>query len=188
MSDSRFFVELRAEMQDEGTLVGHAAVFNQHASLPYGYETLAPTAFDNVLASAPDVRALINHDPSKLLARTTNGSLRLGTDAEGLTFSMDMPDTTYANDLRELVRTGLVTGMSFGFIPGADEWTSAPDGRQLRTHTSIKSLLDVSPVTFPAYSGTNVALRSITFTPRPPNGRSRLIKARHALRFPKGDA
>lgn len=172
----RLLAQFRSEMSGD-TLVGHAAVFDQVASLPNHYEALSRSAFDNVLDQ--DVRALLNHDPSLLLARTTNNSLRLSTDDVGLRVEIDLPNTSYGQDVRELVSTGLITGMSFGFVPGMDTWTRAKDGRQLRTHTSVAKLLDVSPVTYPAYDGTDVALRSMDTITARPNGRSRLIAARY---------
>lgn len=183
MQNSRFLVELRAEVTGD-VLTGHAATFHSLAKLPNHYEAISPTAFDEVLKSEPDVRALINHDPSQLLARTTNGSLKLGVDETGLSFSMTLPNTSYANDLRELVSQGLVTGMSFGFVPGKDEFSKAPDGKQIRTHTSVARLLDVSPVTYPAFEGTDLQLRSldsITFEPVQGTPKLTLALARLAL-------
>lgn len=180
MTVARFEVELRAELAGD-TLRGHAAVFGQSAKVPGGWEQIADGAFDEVLArDDTDVRALINHDPSKLLGRQSAGTLRVGTDSEGLPFEVDLPDTSYARDLRELVERGDLTGASFGFIPGADTFGRAPDGRQLRTHTSVKGLVDVSAVTYPAYGGAGVALRHHEFETSTVRGR--LIKARHRAR------
>lgn len=157
----RFAVEFRAEVSGD-TLRGHAAVFGQTAKVGGGYEQLAPTAFDAALKDS-DVRALLNHNPTLVLGRQSAGTLRLSVDDEGLAFEVDLPDTSYARDLRELVARGDVTGASFGFIPGQDEYRKAPDGKQIRTHTSVAQLLDVSPVTWPAYDGTDVSLRHIDF-------------------------
>lgn len=186
----RFYTELRAEM-DGNRLVGHAAVFGQHARLAGGWEQLAPTAFDQALGSPEtDVRALLNHDPTLLLGRQSAGTLNLSTDEEGLRFELDLPDTSYARDLRELVRRGDLTGASFGFVPGEDDLSRAPDGRQLRTHTSVAKLIDVSPVTFPAYDGAHVALRCVRWdgsSPHSPKGsREQLIRARARLLTGRG--
>lgn len=175
---NRFLVELRAASLDGRTLYGHAAVFGAHAQIRGAWETLAPTAFDEALRS-DDVRALINHDPSKLLGSTSAGTLKVDTDDTGLVFEVQLPNTSYANDLRELVDRGDLRGASFGFIPGADEIGVAPDGRQLRTHTSVKHLLDVSAVTFPAYDAAEVALRHRLFRPPTDDLRTSLIRARH---------
>lgn len=176
---TRFAVQFRSQL-DGNTLRGHASVFGQIAKLPGHWEQVAPTAFDSVLdRTDTDARALINHDPAMLLGRQSAGTLRLKVDGDGLAFEVDLPDTTYARDLRELVSRGDLTGASFGFIPGDDEWSTAPDGAQLRTHTSVRDLIDVSPVTFPAYDGAGVSLRHYDFAR--PSGRSQMVRARARL-------
>jgi hypothetical protein len=173
----RFHVELRAEVAGN-KLHGHASVFDQIAQVPGHYEQLSRSAFDAVLKDkTTDVRALWNHDPNHLLGRQSSGTLRIGTDSEGLEFEVDLPDTSLGRDLRVLADRGDITGASFGFIPGEDEWDKAPDGMRLRTHTSVAMLRDVSPVTFPAYEGAAVSLRSMEFG-RPIRARSQLIQAR----------
>lgn len=179
----RFAVELRAGITGD-RLEGHAAVFDVTADLGKHYERLARTAFDQVI-DRDNVRALVNHDPSQLLGTTNAGTLKVSTDSTGLAFEIPkLPDTTYGRDLREMVGRGDLDGMSFGFIPGADEWSRARDGRQVRTHTALKSLLDISPVTFPAYSGTDVSLRRLDLDQLEPvpDRRTQTILARHRAR------
>lgn len=172
-------MELRAEVSGN-VLVGHAAVFGQSAEVRGGYERLARTAFDEALKTS-DARFLLNHDPSALLGRQGSGTLRLSTDNKGLLFEVDLPDTQLGRDVRTLVGRGDLNAGSFGFIPGTDKFTTATDGKQIRTHTSIKSLLDASLVTYPAYSGTDAQLRNMNIETRPPSGRSQLIRARAQL-------
>lgn len=177
MNYTRFNVQLRAQLTGS-KLRGHAAVFGQVADIGPHYEQLMPGAFDAALGNPDtDIRALINHDPMYLLGRQSAGTLRVGVDSEGLEFEVDLPNTSYANDLREVMDRGDLDGASFAFVPGDDEWDRAPDGRQLRSHTSVAQLVDVSPVTFPAYAGAGVSLRSLTFT-RSNRGKSQLIRAR----------
>lgn len=177
----RFGVELRSEVKGR-TLVGHAAVFGQLAQVPGGYEEVARSAFDKVLADpATDVRALFNHEPNMLLGRQAAGTLRLGTDSEGLAFEIDLPDTTVGRDVQVLAERGDLSGASFAFIPGEEEMDTAPDRRVLRRHTSVSFLRDIGPVTAPAYTGTDVQLRSFEFD-RPARGRSQLIRARARVR------
>jgi len=182
---ARFVTEFRAQM-DGGRLVGHASVFGQAARVGGGWEQIAPTAFDAALADeTTDVRALVNHDPRYLLGRQSAGTLGLAVDGDGLRFEVDLPDTSYARDLAELVARGDLTGASFGFIPGEDELSRAPDGRQMRTHTSVAQLIDVSPVTFPAYDGAGVALRCVTWEPSP-SLREQVIRAKARARLERG--
>ena len=172
---NRFFVETRAELAGN-TLRGYAAVFDGTAKVGGGYERIAPSAFDAVLERA-DPRALINHNPSLVLGRRSAGTLRLSADSRGLAFEVDLPDTTYARDLRELVERGDLAGASFGFKPGKDEMSRAPDGKQVRTHTEVSDLVDVSAVTYPAYEGTSLMLRHIDFS-RVTRPRMRAIRIR----------
>lgn len=176
MTLHRMEVQLRAELKGN-TLSGHASVFDQETYIPReGYEVIARSAFNEVLKDPDtDVRALYNHDASMLLGRQSSGTLRLGTDSEGLTFDVDLPDTTAGRDVRELLERGDLTGASFGWIPGKFDTLTRKEGGILRSHTSIKRLVDVSVVTFPAYQGASVALRSERFET---DLRSQLIRAR----------
>jgi HK97 family phage prohead protease len=179
---NRLCAELRAAEVTGNTLAGHAAVFGQVAQIRGGYEAIAAGAFDEVLARDDDVLALRDHNPSLVLGRRSAGTLRLATDGDGLAFEVDLPDTSYARDVRELVSRGDLRGASFGFLPGRDELGHAPDGKQLRTHTSISRLLDVSVVAMPAYDGTDVTLRHLTFDRPLLDRRTQLILARHRAR------
>ncbi len=176
---NRFAAEFRASL-DGNRLAGHAAVFGVHAELPGHYETLARSAFDEVLGQDHDVKALFNHNPSHVLGSTRAKTLRLDVDDTGLRFEVDLPDTSYARDLKELISRSDVTGMSFGFLPGSDRWSRAADGRQVRTHTSVRRLLDVSPVAYPAYEGTDVYLRSVDFDSHPLTVKGQMIRLRAA--------
>lgn len=174
----RFGVELRSELSGN-TLRGYASVFDQVADLGNHLENLDRSAFSAVIADkTTDVRALYNHDPSLLLGRQSSGTLKLGTDSQGLEFEVDLPDTQLGRDIKILTERGDITGASFGFIPGEDSWSTV-EGRRLRTHTSVRHLVDVSPVTFPAYDGTTVAMRSIRHgVVSTESVRSQLIRAR----------
>ena len=188
---TRYSVLCRSELSGN-TLIGHAAVFGQVARVPGGYEQLSRSAFDEVLTRSvvanteTDTTALINHDPAQLLGRLSSGTLRLKADEDGLAFEVDLPDTSYANDLRQLVARGDMTGASFGFIPDLDKstWSRAKDGSQVHTINAVTHLRDVSPVTFPAYSGAGVALRSLDLGR--PSGRSKLIRARARVHLGRG--
>lgn len=180
-NETRFGIECRSQL-DGNRLVGVAAVFGQYAKLPGYLECLHRNAFDKVLASPDtDVRALVEHDPNKLLGRQSSGTLKLEVTDEGLAFEVDLPDTSYGRDIRELVSRGDLTGASFGVVPGEDEWSRTTDGLQLRTHTSVEMLRDISVVSFPAYSGASVMLRSldkINLLAPPESLASQLIRAR----------
>ena len=103
--------------------------------------------------------ALYNHDWNTPLGRSGK-NLSLEMDGEGLRVSLDLPNTTAANDLAELVDAGIVGGMSFGFTVADDEWEQR-DGMPLRTINKIDELYEVTFTPIPAYPTTEVGLRSL---------------------------
>lgn len=115
-------------------------------------------AFTNALARPDDVRLLVNHDPSLILARNTAGTLILHEDEVGLFFSATLPDTTYANDLKASMARGDISQCSFGFCI-EDGGMDLVNGEPMQTIRSV-SLSDVSIVTYPAYTQTDASLRS----------------------------
>lgn len=149
--------ELRAADDAPRRLEGYAAIFNSASGDLGGFrEMIAPGAFRRTLAENADVRALWNHEAMYVLGRTTTGTLRLSETAQGLWMTVDLPETHYANDLLALVRRGDVNQMSFAFRKVVDDWSKGDD-LPLRRLLDV-DLFDVSPVTFPAYEATNVAV------------------------------
>lgn len=143
------------------TIQGYAAVFDSPGQGPYWTEELDPHCFDAVMASNPDVRALFNHNPDNVLGRTTSGTLTLSIDARGLSYTIAPPETQLANDLIVSMRRKDITGSSFGFVCARDQWTDNADGSITRRILEIDELLDVSPVTYPAYITSDAQVRSI---------------------------
>lgn len=143
------------ENKKDGTYIeGHAAIFNSYSQDLGGFkEIIEKNAFDTVLKD--DVRALFNHDPNQILGRSTSGTLKLELDEHGLKYRIKMPNTTYANNLLESMKRGDVNQSSFGFIIEDDSWDENNEGEVVRTIKSVSQLFDISPVTYPAYEGTN---------------------------------
>ena len=73
-------------------------------------ESFAPKAFSDSLASGEDVRALFEHDYTKLLGRTSAGTLKLEEDSIGLRFELTPPDTTIGKDLLVSVPAVILQG------------------------------------------------------------------------------
>jgi len=148
-------LRLKDDDTESRTITGYAAVFNAWSEdLGFFKEQIEPGAFKATIKNG-DIRALINHDPNLIIGRTKNDTVRLWEDDHGLGFDVDLPDTSYANDLRESIKRKDITQNSFGFQTIRDEWSE--DGKR-RTLHEVK-LFDISPVTFPAYRQTNVKLR-----------------------------
>lgn len=148
--------EFRVSMENgKKRLEGYFVRFNEPTDMGYCYEQIAPEALDNI---GEDIRALWNHDSSYPLARTTNGTLELEKREAGLWGRITLPDTSYANDLYENVRTGIVDGCSFGFYLIDEEPETYGNGEWLWSIKALE-LIEVSPVTFPAYPTTSVEAR-----------------------------
>lgn len=148
---------------DEITVQGHAAVFDNLSHDLGGFrERIAPGAFNDVLGTQPDVHLVIGHNMSMPLARTANGTLELVEDGEGLRiWARVNTQLSYAKDLAEQLRTGLVDQMSFAFTVAedGDEWVKDEQtGTIMRTVRKVAGLYDVSVVAQGAYPQTNVAL------------------------------
>ena len=127
-------------------------------------EKFSPTAFDKILSRKKiDVPLLFNHDDSRILARTTNGTLRLEKTDRGLLYEADPVPTATAEEVVALIRSKTIYGSSFSFTvgPRGEEWDEDERGRVTRTVTEASGLYDVSPVTRPAYPGSSVGLRSL---------------------------
>ena len=133
-------LELRMD-GDKPTVVGYGAVFNSMSNDLGGFrEYISPKAFEGRLED--DVRFLINHDANLILARTTNGTLRLSVDEKGLRYEADLPNTSTARDLMELLKNGTISQSSFAFTV-EDSW-EVKDGMNIRTIDKVSRLYDVS--------------------------------------------
>tara|TARA_R110000803_G_scaffold97074_1_gene165214 strand:- start:36 stop:1340 length:1305 start_codon:yes stop_codon:yes gene_type:complete len=143
--------------QNGNTIRGYAAIYNSDSEWMGGfYEQIERGAFDSVLDN--DVRAYFNHDENLLLGRVSSGTLRISTDKRGLFYEVDLPNTTYANDLTELMKRGDINQSSFAFLIEKDRWEQR-DGTTYRIIEKVSRLLDVSPVSQPAYPDSTSELK-----------------------------
>jgi HK97 family phage prohead protease len=169
-------------------IVGHASVFDQWTTLYEGRywtwrEIVRPGAYARAIKEKQDVRALFNHDSNFILGRTISGTLTLREDETGLMTETDPPANQTIQDLvlAPIARKD-VTGMSFAFaVPkrGDRTFTEKDDGSEVMEspfeRVTIRyegerlieerelldvDLYDISPVVYPAYEGTDVAMRS----------------------------
>jgi HK97 family phage prohead protease len=149
-----------AEDDKPAALIGHAAAYEQLSEDLGGFrEKIKRGAFKDSI-KGDDIRALWNHDPNFPLGRTGSGTLKLREERDGLAFDITVPDTQLVRDMvLAPIDRGDVSQMSFGFITLDDAWEKK-DGEQIRTLEKVQ-LLEISPVTFPAYPQTSVALRRL---------------------------
>jgi HK97 family phage prohead protease len=177
----RISTSLRAvSRNDKKTLSGRAAAFGKISEDLGGFrEIIKPGCFTNAMKRGDETIFCFNHQPSTIMARTRNGSLRLRQSDEGLDFEADLPDTTTADDVYALVKGGLVTECSFAFRTDKDSWPSLAEAMGMFSATDFASagfssssdrnvpirvledltLYDTSVVCSPAYGNgaTNVA-------------------------------
>lgn len=120
-------------------------------------EKIDPHAFDETLNE--DIRALVNHDSTLVLGRTSAGTLALRVDEHGLWGSILInPNDQDAVNLYERVKRGDVSQCSFGFDILDEKFENQGDGTVVFTLLRVK-LYEVSCVTFPAYEDTAIKAR-----------------------------
>lgn len=147
------------ETEDDKCIVtGYASTFESYEMFKNNgvtyYEQIEPTAFDKT--EMDDVIFQYDHN-DKVLARTTNGTLKLDVDERGLKVTADLSSTNASRELYEEIKSGLVTQMSFGFTVEEDKFDK-------KTHTriiqKIDKVFDVSAVSIPANPDTNIKVRN----------------------------
>jgi HK97 family phage prohead protease len=146
------------ENNNEMYIEGYFSVFGKQTELwPGAFEEIGTEAFNETLGN--DIRALINHDTTLVLARNKANTLELKVDSHGLWGRIKInPNDTDAVNLYERVKRGDVDQCSFGFniLEEVTDWRD--DGTVKWTITKI-DLHEVSVCTFPAYEETGVQAR-----------------------------
>jgi HK97 family phage prohead protease len=157
-------VECRMEERGEKrALVGKPIVYNSESQLFGDWrEVILPGAFDaSIDDTSTDVYALNQHNTDQPLARRAKGTLRINKADDGIMVEFDLGSQTYAADLEKNVEDGNVEKMSFGFRVTKDNWSEPTEERPYYVREVIEAkLIEVSPVTFPAYTDTSLAKRS----------------------------
>lgn len=164
-----FEFEVRAEQNEEHGhfLTGRPIVFGQRTDLGWYDELIDQGALDTT--DLKDVRFLVNHNTDMIpLARsrnnTENSTMQMSVDADGMGIRVDL-DTENNADAKSLysaVGRGDITGMSFMFSVDKDSWDDIDSDHPTRHVRSIARVLEVSAVTFPAYSQTSIQTRGLS--------------------------
>ncbi len=160
----------------ERNIEGYAAVFGQESKYMYDpvlrkcfIEIIEPGAITEELIMRSDVRALIEHNYERMIARSYNGkgSLILKLDSHGMGYSFEAPRTPDGEYSLEMVKRGDIFGSSFGYWTDEKKnvtWSKRGDGILMRNVHKIDIIRDISIVASPAYMGTEVNVRSIEGT------------------------
>lgn len=144
--------------EDNLTIEGYFAVFNSETELwTNAFEEIDKTAFNSSLKR--DIRALINHDTTLVLARTKSKTLELTVDEKGLYGKVKInKNDSEAMNLYERVKRGDVDQCSFGFEV-TDEEVEYREDESVKWTIKDLNLYEVSVCTFPAYEATGVQAR-----------------------------
>ena len=157
-------VNFRAVADTDGrTLEGYAAVFNEWTTIDSWegsfQERIAPGAFKKTLSERMPVLQF-DHGTHPLI-----GSIPLGVftalreDENGLFVRGRLSDNWLVEPIRDAIRDGAITGMSFRFRVIKDSWRKGAGNVPERTIQEI-ALYEAGPVVFPAYEQTSVSVRS----------------------------
>lgn len=145
---------------NEQVIEGYALKFNRWSDVLGGWfkETIEPEALRN--ADLSKVVALFNHSEDKVLGRV-GVNLDLEIDNIGLKFRVKPTNTSYANDLMENMRSGLINQCSFAMSDVESDWNESDNPEVYeRTIKRIGHIWDVSVVTTPAYPDTEAMVGS----------------------------
>ncbi|MDL2230549.1 HK97 family phage prohead protease [Alistipes sp. OttesenSCG-928-L06] len=173
----RSFCEERAMpsvLENTRTIEGYAIVFEKESRMMFDWckgrkfvEVIKREAVQNGDFAKWDIKALAEHDRSRLLARSFNGSgtLTLSVDDYGVKYRFDAPNTVEGDNAIELIKRGDIFGSSFAYTTDEESnvtYTKRADGSLLREVTKLDRVYDVSIVTDPAYFGTDVTVRNLS--------------------------
>ena len=163
-----------AEGNETRTIEGYAVVFEKESRMMFDWwkgkkfvEVIKRGAVTSADLLAWDIKALAEHDRSRLLARSYlgKGSLTLTVDDYGVKYRFEAPNTAEGNNAIELIKRGDIFGSSFAYTADESEnvtYTKRSDGSLLREVGKLSRMFDISIVTDPAYFGTDVTVRSLT--------------------------
>ena len=124
-----------------------------------------------------NVHVLAGHSYDKPLGDLKSGTARVTSDADAVAFEVDLPDEadmpSWMADTVRSVRAGLAGGVSPGFrvpprdvVPDAEGLEPEPGNPGVQVRVIRQAVLsEISIVTRPAYSETNIAARA--FDPAP---------------------
>lgn len=147
------------EDDDNPVIEAYFSVYNSLYQIAPGMsESIAPGAFEKSLSG--DIRALINHDTTLVLGRTSAHTLDLRDDSHGLfgVVKINRNDSDAMN-IYARVKRGDVSQCSIGFSIIGEDTDIREDGS---VHWTIREaeLIECSLCTFPAYTETSAKARS----------------------------
>ena len=139
---------------------GYATKFERYVLFDDGenpiYEQFLPECFRDCDMS--DVIFQYDH-AGKVFARMSNNTLTVEPDATGLFVCADLSKTSAARGMYEDISSGLVTKMSWGFMPDY-KTLEFDEATNTIIHHKILKIYDVSAVSIPANNDTEIQARN----------------------------
>lgn len=169
----RSYSDIASPKLEGRTIEGFAAVFDQESRLNFDAKTkqffievIERGAITDELLQACDIKALLEHDKGRMLARSRygTGSLSLMVNDFGLGYKFDAPNTPEGDYAVEMIARGDLFGSSFAYSTNDKKNVTYKkvDGLLYRIVHKIDRISDISIVSDPAYYGTDVTLRSLS--------------------------
>lgn len=161
--------EVRADQNEKhgSFITGRPIVYDARTDVGLWDEIIDRGALDET--DLKDVRFLVNHNVDMIpLARSrnnnANSTMQMSVDENGMEIrvDLDIENNADARSLYSAVNRGDITGMSFMFSVDKDTWDEADSDHPTRHIRSIRRVLEVSAVTFPAYAQTSIQTRGLS--------------------------
>lgn len=153
------------EVDDKERIIkGTAIKFDTYSVNLGGFkEVILRSALDGLQYTNGVLYAVYNHDFNKPLGSTKAGNLKINIDDEGLHFELKMNNTSYANDLYENIKTGVVGGCSFSMLINESciRTRGSEEGLKIVEVHKILELKEITITAIPAYLDTSVEARNV---------------------------
>ena len=161
------------KLSNERTISGYAVVFGVESVVMYDpmtrrrfIEVIEPGAVTEEMLRKCDIKALLEHNRQRMIARSYNGegSLTLSVDEKGVMYRFDAPNTPDGEYAVEMIKRGDLFGSSFAYLTDEKKNVSykmRSDGILHRSVKVVDRMFDISVVSDPAYMDTSVEVRSL---------------------------
>ena len=153
----------KKRLDSERYVEGHAANYETYLLYDDGdygkvYERFEPGCFAETDLS--DVILQFDH-AGRVYARTTNGTLVVEADKDGLFVAADLDKTEGARALYDDIAAQMITKMSWRYRVGTYHVERTEGSKDITiVHTKIPKVYDVSAVSIPANDATEINARS----------------------------
>lgn len=159
--DDRQYRSANMELKDDSYIVeGYATTWERYKLYDRGDETIYEQFSREDFAGTIMDDVILQYDHNgPVYARMSNDTLELSFDDHGLKVRADLSKTEKARSMYEDIKTGMVTKMSWGFLPN-DLPEYDAETKTITWKKGIRKIYDVSAVSIPANDTTEISARS----------------------------